>query len=127
MRLLFLGFSSPVAGLEATERKVAQEWLEMKVSICGERFPVDRPGLGEWRGGNVPPFARSPITTKASDFSASDCGGCGNMTAFDQKRTVSLGLGWYPWGSKASMKLGAIQAGALDTGGGWRKMGKIVR
>lgn len=42
MRLLFLGFSSPVAGLEATEGKVAQEWLGLEVSICGEKFPVNR-------------------------------------------------------------------------------------
>ncbi|AZE91159.1 hypothetical protein C4J97_4490 [Pseudomonas orientalis] len=41
MRLLFLGFSSPVAGLEATEGKVAQEWPGMKVGICGKRFPTD--------------------------------------------------------------------------------------
>lgn len=45
MRLLFLGFSSPVAGLEATGRKLAQERLGLKVSICGEKFPLGRSGL----------------------------------------------------------------------------------
>lgn len=44
MRLLFLGFSSPVAGLEATGRKLAQERLGLKVSICGEKFPLGRSG-----------------------------------------------------------------------------------
>lgn len=45
MRLLFLGFSSPVAVLEATGRKLAQERLGLKVSICGEKFPLGRSGL----------------------------------------------------------------------------------
>lgn len=71
MRLLFLGFSSPVAGLEATVRKVAHERLEAEVGICGEKFPVDGPGLGEGlRGQNrgllpiPPPFEPSGIRQK---------------------------------------------------------------
>lgn len=47
MRLLFLGFSSPVAGLEATDGKVAQEWLGLKVGICGKKFPFGRQNQSE--------------------------------------------------------------------------------
>lgn len=40
MRLLFLGFSSPVARLIATQRKVAQERLKQEARICGGKFPA---------------------------------------------------------------------------------------
>lgn len=71
MRLLFLGFSSPVAGLEATEGKVAQERLGLEVGICGEKFPADRMESCERKGAIVVypplPLPRSPTLT--IDFS----------------------------------------------------------